>query len=157
MAEQTFEEVRRSLHQETKSRVTQKAATIFGRSKGITFVVFTSNLEFSWCVLKEQGTFPIPLTYVNVTRATHTSLDVFQESRVDNYWNTDMNRNLSKSWTGFTKFKILNEKIPKGYMWSSGRLVKKFKQLPDLTICGQKCVPTCHKQLHEWKSINGYR
>ena len=109
------------------------------------------------CVLKEQGTFSIPLEHIDMTTTTHTTLDVLQESGVDNYWNIDVNRNLSKSLTGFTKFKIQNGKTPRGYMWSSGRLVKKFKQLPDLTICGQTCVPTCHKQLYERKSINGYR
>ena len=36
------------------------------------------------CVTKEE-TFPIPLEHVDVTRSTHTDLDVFQEKRIDDY------------------------------------------------------------------------
>ena len=80
------------------------------------------------CVPKEE-TFPIPLTYVDMTRTTHTNLDVLQESRID-HWNVDVDRGLSDSWTGFTKITLLYEKPPKGYMWSRRRLKK--KQLPDV-------------------------
>ena len=31
---------------------------------------------------------------------------------------------MSDSWTGFTKFMFLNEKLPPGYMWSGERLTK---------------------------------
>ena len=34
--------------------------------------------------------FPIPLKYIDVTRTTHTNLDVKQEKRIDDYWNTDV-------------------------------------------------------------------
>ena len=51
-----------------------------------------------------QLTFPIPLEYIDVTRATCTNLDVLQEQRVDDYWNVDANRSLSDSWKRFTKF-----------------------------------------------------
>ena len=37
-------------------------------------------------------TFPIPLKYFDVTRSTHTDLDVMQETRVDDYWDVDLNR-----------------------------------------------------------------
>ena len=36
------------------------------------------------CVLKEE-TLPIPLKYSDVTRSTHTDLDIMQEKRVDDY------------------------------------------------------------------------
>ena len=49
-----------------------------------------------------EESFPIPLIYIDVIRSTHTDLDVAQEKRIDNY--VDRNRNLSDSWTGFTKF-----------------------------------------------------
>ena len=48
--------------------------------------------------------FPIPLKYVDVTRVTHTTLDVLQESRIDDCWNIGGSRDLSDSWTGFTQF-----------------------------------------------------
>ena len=72
----------------------------------------------------KEETFPIPQRYIDVTRTTRTTLDVLQESRFDYYWNIDVNRNLPKSWTRFTKFTILIEKLPQGFMWSSGRLAK---------------------------------
>ena len=57
-------------------------------------------------------------------RSTHTDLDVAQEKRIGDYWNVDGIRGLSDSWTGFTRFALLNETPPKGYMWSGRRLTK---------------------------------
>ena len=67
----------------------------------------------------KEETFPIPLKHVDVTRATWTNLDVLQESRIDDYWNVDVDRSLSDSRTGFTKstFFLWKEKLPSGYMW----------------------------------------
>ena len=48
-----------------------------------------------------EESFPIPLKYIDVSRTTHTNLDVKQEKRIDDYWNVDSNRNLSDPWTGF--------------------------------------------------------
>ena len=62
-----------------------------------------------------EESFPIP---VDVTRTTHTNLDVVQEKRINDYWNVDGDRNLSDSWPGFTKFTLLNEKLHPGHMWS---------------------------------------
>ena len=64
--------------------------------------------------MTKKETFPIPLKYIDVTRSTHTDLDVLQEKRIDDYWNVDSNRNLSDSWRGFTKFTHVQEKPPKG-------------------------------------------
>ena len=47
---------------------------------------------------------PDTLRYTDVIRRTHTTFDVFEESRIDDYWNIDANRNLSEPWTGFTQF-----------------------------------------------------
>ena len=71
-----------------------------------------------------EESFLIPLKYIDVSRTTHTNLDVMQESRIDDYWNVDGSR-LSGSWTGFTQFTLLNEKPPDGYMWSGRRLTKR--------------------------------
>ena len=48
-----------------------------------------------------EESFPIPLKYIDVSRTTHTNLDVMQESSIDDYWNIDGSRDLSDSWTGF--------------------------------------------------------
>ena len=39
--------------------------------------------------MPKEESFPIPLKYIDVTRSTHTDLDVMQEKRVDDYWNVD--------------------------------------------------------------------
>ena len=57
-----------------------------------------------------EESFPIPLKYIDVTRTTHTNLDVKQEKRIDDYWNIDGPRDLSDPWTGFTQFTLLDEK-----------------------------------------------
>ena len=68
-----------------------------------------------------EESFPIPLKYIDVSRTTHTNLDVMQERRIDDYWNIDGSRDLSDSWTVFTQFTPLEEKPPNGYMWSGWR------------------------------------
>ena len=42
-----------------------------------------------------EESFPIPLKYIDVSRTTHTNLDVKQEKRIDEYWNIDGSRDLS--------------------------------------------------------------
>ena len=63
-----------------------------------------------------EESFPIP--HIDVSRTTHTNLDVLQERRIDDYWNIDGSRDLSDFWTGYTQFVLLEEKTPDGYMWS---------------------------------------
>ena len=67
-----------------------------------------------------RESFPIPRNYIDVTRTSHTNLDVKQEKRIDDYWNIDGSRDLSDPWTGFTQFTLLEEKAPDGCMWSGG-------------------------------------
>ena len=47
-----------------------------------------------------EESFPVPLKYIDVTRTTHTNLDVKREKRIDDNWNIDGSRELSDSWTG---------------------------------------------------------
>ena len=56
-----------------------------------------------------EESFPIPLTYIDITITTHKNLDVKQEKRIDDYWNIDGSRDLSDPWTGFTLFSIGRE------------------------------------------------
>ena len=72
-----------------------------------------------------EESFPIPLKHIDVSRTTHTDLDVKQEKRIVDYWNIDGSRDLSDPWTGFTQFTLLEEKPPDGYMWSGERLTRK--------------------------------
>ena len=57
-----------------------------------------------------EESFPVPLKYIDVSRTTHTNLDVKQEKRIDDYWNIDGSPDLSDPWTGFTQFTLLEEK-----------------------------------------------
>ena len=72
-----------------------------------------------------EESFTIPLKYIDVSRTTHTNLDVKQERRIDDYWNIDGSRDLSDPWTSFTQLALLDENPPDGYMWSGGRLRRK--------------------------------
>ena len=45
----------------------------------------------------KEGTFPIQLKYIDVTRSTHADLVVMQEKRVDDYWNFDSSKRVSDS------------------------------------------------------------
>ena len=72
-----------------------------------------------------EESFPIPLKHIDVSRTTHTNLDVKQEKRIDDYWNIDGSRELSDPWTGFTQFTLLEEKPPNGNKWSGERLTRK--------------------------------
>ena len=76
-----------------------------------------------------EESFPSPLKNIDidVSRTTHTNLDVMQERRIDDYWNIDGSRDLSDSWTGFTQFTLLEEKPPNGYMWSGRRPTKRHE------------------------------
>ena len=96
------------------------------------------------CSPREES-FPIPLKYIDVSRTTHTNLDVKQEKRIDDYWNVDGSRDLSDPWTGSTQFTLLEEKPPEGYMWSGERLTRKqLTSRPD------------HLWPELWKSMGKY-
>ena len=66
-----------------------------------------------------EESFPIPLKYIDVSRTTHTNLDVKQEKRIDDCWNIDGSRDLADPWTGFTQFILLEEKPPDSRDWIS--------------------------------------
>ena len=53
------------------------------------------------------------------------NLDVMQLCRVNDYWNVDGSRDLSDSWTGFTRSTGTEEKPTDGYMLTRGRLGKR--------------------------------
>ena len=57
-----------------------------------------------------EESFPIPLKYIDVSRTTHTNLDVEKEKRIDDYWNVDGTRNFSDPWTSCTQFTLLEKK-----------------------------------------------
>ena len=68
---------------------------------------------------------PFPLKYIDVSRTTHTNLDVKQEKRIDDCWNIDGSRELSNPWTGFKQFTLLEEKASKRIYVVRRRLTRK--------------------------------
>ena len=88
------------------------------------FTAIKLNQESNFFSPREES-FAIPLKYIDVSRTTHTHLDVKQERRIDDSWNIDGSRDLSDPWTGFTQFYSIGKKPPNGYMWSGSRLTRK--------------------------------
>ena len=74
--------------------------------------------------MPNEETFPVPNKYIDVTRTTHTSLDVLLQKQIEDHWNLDGERELSDAWTGFTRI-VLNERPPEGYTLSGRRLTRK--------------------------------
>ena len=95
----------------------QKPEETSGLFKVASSIVITMNLEFSTLCAKRR-IIPYSTENIDVIRATNTNQDVLGEKRVDDYWNVDVNRSLSDSWKGFTKFTLFKEKPPKGFVWS---------------------------------------
>ena len=65
---------RESLHRQNQ-QMTLKPEPTSGRSKVTSSIVITLNLEFNSMCRKEE-TFPVPLEYIDVTRATHVERQV---------------------------------------------------------------------------------
>ena len=84
-----------------------------------------------------EESFPIPLKYIDVTRTTHTNLDVKREKRIDDYWNIDGYRDLSDPWTGFTQFTLLDEKAPDGYTWSGWEINEETVYIQARSVFGR--------------------
>ena len=67
-----------------------------------------------------EESFPIPQKYIDVSRTTHTNLDVKQEKLIDDYWNIDGSRDLSDPWTGFTQFTLKKKNSRRIYVVRGG-------------------------------------
>ena len=116
-----FKEPRKDLEHQ-KEKMTSKSVT----SEWFTKIFVCRHLVESRVhhnVPKEES-FPESMNNIDVTRTTHTNLDVLQKQRIKHSLSVDGERTLSDSWTRFTKFTFLNKKYPPGKMWSEGRLTK---------------------------------
>ena len=114
---------REEFQPEKKQKMTQESIRTFWSIQG-DFIYRHHIVPRVQLYVPRGESFPIPLKYIDVTRTTHTDLGVAQEKRTDDCWNVDANRNLSDSSTGFTRFTLLNETLPRGYVWSGERLTK---------------------------------
>ena len=135
-----------------KQKMTLKPAMTSGQSKMTSFIVVILNLEVNSSARRN-----IPDSTeknIDVTRATYSNLDVLQDKLNDDHWRVDVNRSLSDSWRGITKLTLLKEKPPKGYMWSGREGEQKFKQLPDIIICGLEFGPLIRKRSKNGRTKN---
>ena len=70
------------------------------------------------------------------------------EKSIDDYWHVDGDRELSDTWTGFTRFTILNEMSLAGYTWSGERVTRKqttsrpYKLWPEMWKKHVCCIKT---------------
>ena len=101
-----------------------KQLMISGPSQETSYTAITFEPRVKLYSPREKS-LPIPLKYIDVSRTTHTNLDVKQERHIDDYWKIDGSPDLSDPWTGFTQFTLLEEKPLEGYMWSGERLTRK--------------------------------
>ena len=72
-----------------------------------------------------EESFPIPLKYIDVSRTTHTNLDVKQEKRIDDYWNIDGSRDCLILGQVSLNLLYWKKNLQNGYMWSGERLTRK--------------------------------
>ena len=98
-----------------------------------------------------EESFLFPLKYMDVTRTTHTNLDLMQESRIEDYWHIDESRDLSDSWTGFLCWKknLLTDICGPEGDWQNGKLH------PGQIICGQNSGRNWEEMVSWGRSENG--
>ena len=130
--------------------MTEKPVTILGSIEGNHIHRRHVEPRVQLSVPKEES-FLSPLRYIDVVRTTHTTLDVLQESRIDDYWNIDANRNSSESSCN-SQYWVKNLLTD---ICGPGCGFQKFKQQPGLISGDQKFGPECQKQPNEKKSSNG--
>ena len=94
---------------------------VFGPCQEASHTPVTLNRESNFT--RREEPFPFPLKYIDVTRTTHTNLDVKEEKRIDDYWNIDGSPDLSDPWTGFTQFALLGGRPPDGSLWSEEEII----------------------------------
>ena len=113
-----LQETRRGLSRH-RQKMTLKPEMTSGQSKVTSFIVITSNLEFSSTCRKKKHS----QSHWN-TLTWPGLVDVLQESRIHDHWSVYVDRKLSDSWTRFTKFLLFERKPSKGFMCGGKRLAK---------------------------------
>ena len=86
---ENFKASRKGLNRQNQ-KMTLKPREDFGSVQGDIINRHHNEPRVKHYVPKEE-TFHIPLKYIDVTRSTHTDLDVMQEKRIDEFSNVDSN------------------------------------------------------------------
>ena len=103
----------------------------------------------------KEETFPIPLKYIDVTRSTHTNLNVMQEKRIDDNWNVDANRSFFQILGKDSQILFHWKKNLQRDIWGLEGDWQKIKRPLDQAMCGLKCGPKLVKSLRRERSKNG--
>ena len=121
MSEDLSEELEGSSNepQPTETQDDAAARTDFWSTEGD--FIYRHHVEPRGHLHVQEESFPNPWKYIDVTRTSHTSLDVSQDKCINSFWNVSR-------------------------ICGPGCGSQKFKQLPDLIICDLKCGPPCQKQ-----------
>ena len=103
-----------SNHEEDSTRDDEEARNDFWTITGD--FIYRRHVEprVKLCVPREES-FPIPTKCIDVTRTTHTSLDVIMEKYVADCWNVDGGKDCRTHGQTCTRFILLNERTPDGY------------------------------------------
>ena len=79
-------------------------------------------------------------------------MDVLEESRIDDCWNVDADRNLSDSWQDSRNSLYWAKNFPKDACGPVSAW-QRFKQPPDQIMCGLEHGLACQKQLRKKASM----
>ena len=94
-----------------------------------------------------ERSVPMPHKYTDVDRRTLTTLDVFPETRTDDYWNVDGGWELSGPWTRFTQVLKIEREASK---WFYGA----WEELAKLTATYGHEKSSQHKERRRWAVQN---
>ena len=105
----------------------------------------------------QEESFLIPLKCIDVTRTTHTSLDVLLEKQTDDYWNVDGEREIIRCIDKRHKINFFERKTT-GWIFMVGEGdLQENKQPQDQTqygqICGSICLMQRKRKPKEWWAI----
>ena len=108
-------------HFETHRGMMVMLGMISGPFQEISFDVITWNSE-SNCTCREKNHF---LIHKKRDQNCRYFFGRNAGENIDDCWNVDGDRDLSETWTGFSRFIVMNEKPPDGKAWSRRRLTGK--------------------------------
>ena len=71
------------------------------------------------------------------------NIDVSAQKRMDDNWNVDGNRRISRQWTCVAQFTKLSEEPPSGYTWFGVRLTQNSSNVQPPIIYGWRPGKIC--------------
>ena len=87
-------------------------------------LIITHNTPCTTLFVPTDENCPMPTKYIDILRSTETDLDDLSESRIQHYWTSSGDKELSSAWMGRTTFDLLRPRPLVGYSYVEGRLTK---------------------------------